>query len=254
MQTLRDCGPQRLFSCRHPSPGSAQLERNTFRCLLWLFFLHAVDVHCPHAHFFGKTLIAIILYPNLEHMNSCYTDLYLYQRQTRVKVWSENLISVFWFYEHYCSFWGFYLYISCMSPLWWISHTIGCSHLLTPTQSAVWQNKPVFFHIFLGHRSRSHRECFFLPCLISECRLMIPLPLSDIFHTRRRPIPHCNTHFHVCRCTWHAHCTSSQAVTNDLSSFYLFWIHTAITGHCGAVTGLTINAPPCMCVRNCSLI
>lgn len=46
----------------------------------------------------------------------------------------------------------------------------------------------------------------------------------------------------------------TQSVTNDLSSFYLFWIHTAFTAHCEAVTWLMINSPPCTCVKNCSQI
>lgn len=39
-------------------------------------------------------------------------------------------------------------------------------------------------------------------------------------------------------------------VHNKLPQLFLFWIYTAITGHCGAVIGPTINAPPSICVKN----
>lgn len=126
-----------------------------------------------------------------------------------------------------------------------------------------------YFHICTSHRSRSYMASnqklifFFSPshkhhlsgcsppsnqlliqqlhdCLSASLRQFSHLDniCSSLYPSPTAEIVHNST---ACRHTWHVESKDtrceSQSVTNDLSSFYLFQIHTAITGHCGATTG-----------------
>lgn len=129
-----------------------------------------------------------------------------------------------------------------------------------------------YFHIFLSHRSRSYIASYkkkkksFRPYFISLdvqrfcAKLWTAHRYCQIVFTYKENLFLTATHTSViCTYTWHVEhrktrCASQPVINNLSTFFYLFWIHTAIIGHRRAMTGLTINARLCTCVKNCSQI